>query len=179
MHIANFFSISNHVSFPQYNNSRIIVIKTNTNMNTADQSAPAPAFLHDGEGIEIVARHNRIDHGRADPETNTGIQVQGENGFEGAENPRLGLGHGNWNWKSKYKYGAVVILALVVAGTGISIWSSRGSNQKFEMNHVNATKATKSVKSAKTLKSKTTKALSSEPSSKPSNEPSFPAPTVS
>ena len=162
MHIANFFSISNHVSFPQYNNSRIIDIKTNTNMNTADQSAPAPAFLHDGEGIEIVARHNRIDHGR-----------------EGAENPRLGLGHGNWNWKSKYKYGAVVILALVVAGTGISIWSSRGSNQKFEMNHVNATKATKSVKSAKTLKSKTPKGLSSEPSSKPSNEPSFPAPTVS
>ena len=110
-------------------------------MNTADQSAPAPAFLHEGEVIEVVARDNR-----ADPETG----IQGDGGFAEAANPHLG--HGHWNWKSKYA-GAVVILTSLVAGTGISIWSSR--NRKIEENQFIATTGTKTkaVKSTKTPKS--------------------------
>ncbi|KAK1747048.1 DnaJ domain-containing protein [Skeletonema marinoi] len=139
-------------------------------MNTADQSAPAPAFLHEGEVIEVVARDNR-----ADPETG----IQGDGGFAEAANPHLG--HGHWNWKSKYA-GAVVILTSLVAGTGISIWSSR--NRKIEENQFIATTGTKAVnpvravKSTKTPKSKSSKAPSSEPSFEPSNEPSF-KPSVS
>ncbi|KAK1732242.1 hypothetical protein QTG54_017067 [Skeletonema marinoi] len=130
------------------------------------------------EGIEIVARdRDRDNRTGVDPET--GIRSKS---VDGSTNTAISRPRRGYYGKSKYA-GAVAV--LLVAGTGVGIWSSMNQKKKMEENKSIATAiaATKTIKSAKSKakaggkpkisKSKSSKAPSSEPSNLPSAMPSL------
>jgi len=110
--------------------------------NSIEQSASAASNY---EGIEIVARdRDRDNRTGVDPETG-GIRSKS---VDGSTNTAISRPHRGYYGKSKYAGAAAVLL---VAGTGVGIWSSTNQKKKMEENKSIATAiaATKTIKSAK------------------------------
>ncbi|KAK1732234.1 hypothetical protein QTG54_017059 [Skeletonema marinoi] len=120
------------------------VLKSSTESNMNNSIVQSASAASNYEGIEIVARdRDRDNRTGVDPET--GIRSES---VDGSTNTAISRPRRGYYGKSKYA-GAVAV--LLVAGTGVGIWSSTNQKKKMEENKSIATAiaATKTIKSAK------------------------------